>query len=136
MQSRASRSNSDFSLIRDTPSRPTIGLEAAGFSDGPSGSEGWEVLADTGVSCPECNQGSMLKRKSRMGKIFFSCSRYPDCKYAIWNEPVAEMCPKCAWPVLMIKTTKKRGTELVCPKKTCDFAKQIDNPDHSSSTDS
>jgi len=98
--------------------------------------ESLQKPADTGVSCPECNQGSMLKRKSRMGKIFFSCSRYPDCKYAIWNEPVAEMCPKCAWPVLMIKTTKKRGTELVCPKKTCDFAKQIDNPDHSSSTDS
>lgn len=81
---------------------------------------------DTGVGCPECHQGSMLKRKSRMGKIFYSCSRYPDCKYAIWNEPVAQTCPKCAWPLLMIKTTKRRGTELVCPNKPCDFSKQTD----------
>jgi len=82
--------------------------------------------ADTGVQCPECHQGNILKRKSRMGKIFFSCARYPDCKYAIWNEPVAEACPKCAWPILMIKVTKKRGTELVCPHKPCDFSKQIE----------
>lgn len=80
---------------------------------------------DTGVDCPECHQGHMLKRKSRMGKIFFSCGRYPDCKYAVWNEPVAQACPKCAWPILMIKTTKRRGTELVCPHSPCDFSKPM-----------
>ncbi len=83
--------------------------------------------ADTGVDCPDCNQGKILKRKSRMGKIFYSCGRYPDCKYALWNEPVAKQCPKCAWPLLMMKTTKKRGTELVCPKKPCDYAEQIEH---------
>ncbi len=82
---------------------------------------------DTGVDCPECNQGHMLKRKSRMGKIFFSCARYPDCKYAVWNEPVAQACGKCAWPILTIKITKKRGTELVCPHKPCDFIKPMDD---------
>lgn len=82
--------------------------------------------ADTGVDCPECNQGKIMKRKSRMGKIFYSCSRYPDCKYALWNEPVNKACPTCAWPLLMIKTTKKRGTELVCPKKPCDYSEQVE----------
>lgn len=81
---------------------------------------------DTGVQCPECHQGSMLKRKSRMGKIFYSCSRYPDCKYAVWNEPVAQACPSCSWPILMIKTTKRRGTELVCPNKPCTFTKPME----------
>lgn len=81
---------------------------------------------DTGVDCPECHQGHMLKRKSRMGKIFYSCGRYPDCKYAVWNEPVAEACPKCAWPMLMIKVTKKHGTELICPHKPCDFSKPME----------
>jgi len=80
---------------------------------------------DMGIDCPECHQGHMLKRKSRMGKIFFSCARYPDCKYAVWNEPVGQACPKCAWPILTIKTTKKRGTELVCPHKPCDFTKPM-----------
>lgn len=78
---------------------------------------------DTGVECPECHQGKILKRKSRNGKIFYSCGRYPDCKYAVWNEPIAETCPKCAWPMLTKKVTKKRGTEYVCPKTGCGFAK-------------
>lgn len=85
--------------------------------------ESLQKPADTGVDCAECNQGHMLKRKSRMGKIFFSCARYPDCKYAVWNEPVAQACPTCSWPILTIKTTKKRGTELVCPKQGCGFSK-------------
>jgi DNA topoisomerase-1 len=80
---------------------------------------------DTGVDCAECGQGHMLKRKSRMGKVFFSCARYPDCKYAVWNEPVAQSCPTCSWPLLTIKTTKRRGTELVCPKQGCGFAKPM-----------
>ncbi len=80
---------------------------------------------DTGVECPECKQGKMVKRQSRRGKVFFSCSRYPDCKYAVWNEPVNEPCPKCAWPMLTVKKTKRRGTELVCPRQTCGFVKQI-----------
>ncbi len=81
--------------------------------------------ADTGVECPECKQGKVVKRQSRRGRIFFSCSRYPDCKYAVWNEPIAKSCPKCAWPMLTIKKTKKRGTELVCPRQTCGFVEQV-----------
>ncbi|NNG13889.1 MAG: DNA topoisomerase I, partial [Gammaproteobacteria bacterium] len=83
-----------------------------------------EKPEDTGVQCPECKQGNMLKRKSRNGKIFFSCQRYPDCKYAVWNLPVNEACPKCDWPMLTLKTTKRRGTEKVCPQKDCDFVEQ------------
>ncbi len=81
-----------------------------------------EKPADTGVSCPKCNAGTLLKRKSRYGKIFYSCSTYPKCDYAVWNAPLAETCPDCGWPVLTIKTTKRRGTEKVCPQKECKFA--------------
>lgn len=81
---------------------------------------------DTGVECPECKQGKMVKRQSRKGRVFFSCSRYPDCKYAVWNEPIAQSCPKCAWPMLTVKKTKKRGTELVCPRQTCGYVKQVE----------
>ncbi len=82
----------------------------------------------TGVECPECKQGNIVKRQSRKGRVFFSCSRYPDCKYAIWNEPTDKPCPKCAWPILTIKRTKKRGTELVCPRQTCGYVEQIEEP--------
>jgi len=87
-----------------------------------------EKPADTGVECPECHKGTILKRKSRNGKIFYSCKRYPDCTYAIWNEPLAEPCPKCNWPILSVKTTKKRGTEKVCPQKECRFSEPYDPP--------
>lgn len=78
-----------------------------------------EKPADTGIVCPICHKGSMLKRKSRYGKIFYSCSTYPDCQYAVWNEPINKPCPQCHWPMLTIKTTKRRGTELTCPQKEC-----------------
>ena len=81
-----------------------------------------ERPADTGVTCPKCGKGTMLKRKSRRGKIFYSCSTYPDCDYAVWNEPVPGPCPDCNWPILTLKTTKKRGTERVCPQPDCKFA--------------
>jgi DNA topoisomerase-1 len=81
-----------------------------------------EKPQDTGVGCPECGKGSLIKRKSRFGKLFYSCSTYPDCSYAVWNPPLAEPCPNCAWPVLTLKTTKRRGTEKVCPRKECGYA--------------
>ncbi len=90
-----------------------------------------EKPVDTGVTCPSCKQGTILQRKSRRGKIFYSCARYPDCEYAIWNEPVDEPCPECNWPILSIKTTKSRGTEKVCPQKSCKFSEPMESPDES-----
>jgi DNA topoisomerase-1 len=87
-----------------------------------------EKPADTGVKCPECKQGNILKRKSRRGKIFYSCERYPDCEYAIWNEPLAQPCPDCHWPITSIKTTKRSGTQRVCPQQDCKFVEPWDAP--------
>jgi DNA topoisomerase-1 len=84
-----------------------------------------EKPANTGIECPECRQGSLLKRKSRYGKIFYSCSTYPSCNYAVWNEPIEQPCPRCAWPVMTIKVTKRRGTERVCPRKACAYAEPM-----------
>ncbi|MDF1654088.1 MAG: type I DNA topoisomerase [Coxiellaceae bacterium] len=81
-----------------------------------------EKPTDTGVQCPKCKEGTIFKRKSRRGKIFYSCGRYPDCEYAIWYKPVNEPCPKCEWPILSIKVTKRKGAEKVCPQQDCSFA--------------
>lgn len=86
-----------------------------------------EKPVDTGVSCPECNQGSLMQRKSRRGKVFYSCSTYPKCSYAVWNEPLAEKCPECDWPILTMKTTKRRGTEKVCPQRECGFSEPAES---------
>ena len=77
---------------------------------------------DSGVPCPQCASGSLIERRSRYGKVFYSCSTYPKCNYAVWNPPVAQPCPKCKWPILSLKTTKRRGTELVCPVKECGYS--------------
>lgn len=80
-----------------------------------------EKPLDTAVECPECHKGTLLKRKSRFGKEFFSCGTYPDCKYAVWNPPIVEPCPTCQWPITTIKTTKRWGVERVCAQKECGF---------------
>ncbi len=87
-----------------------------------------EPPKDTGVACPKCGKGHLIERKSRYGKLFYSCNTYPDCDYATWNPPVAETCPQCGWPVLTIKTTKRWGVEKVCPQKECGWKMQIEPP--------
>ncbi len=82
---------------------------------------------ETGVQCPECKQGTIQEKKSRRGKIFYSCSRYPDCKFALWNPPIAEPCPKCGYPLLTEKTTKRRGTERICPNESCDYTQAVES---------
>jgi DNA topoisomerase-1 len=84
-----------------------------------------ERPVDTGVACPQCGQGTLMARKSRKGKPFYSCSTYPKCDYAVWNEPLAEPCPTCAWPILTTKTTKSRGTERVCPQRDCSYSEAV-----------
>jgi DNA topoisomerase-1 len=82
-----------------------------------------------GITCPECGEGEMMEKKSRYGKIFYSCNRYPKCKYALWNEPKEEPCPKCGWPLTEIKITKRWGTVQRCPQEECDWEKVLIPPE-------
>jgi DNA topoisomerase-1 len=84
-----------------------------------------EKPKSTGVTCPECNEGDIQEKKSRYGKIFFSCNRYPKCKYALWNEPIEQPCPDCNHPLTTRKVTKRYGTQRVCPIKECGFKEQL-----------
>ncbi|MDT8386915.1 MAG: type I DNA topoisomerase [Thiogranum sp.] len=94
-----------------------------------------EKPEDTSVKCPKCSKGTMLKRKSRRGKVFYSCSTYPECDYAVWNEPMDAACPECKWPMLTIKTTKRHGTQRTCPQKECSFAEDYE-PETSEASES
>lgn len=88
--------------------------------------ESLEKQVDSGVTCPSCHTGTLVRKKSRFGTFFYACSAYPDCRYAIPNEPIIETCPKCQWPILMLKVTKRRGTEKVCPQKICDYVEAVE----------
>ena len=68
-----------------------------------------------GIPCPKCGQGELAEKKSRRGKIFYSCTRWPDCDFALWDKPVAKACPNGDSP-LMVEKTFKSGVTLVCPK--------------------
>ncbi|MFH1075463.1 MAG: type I DNA topoisomerase [Pseudomonadota bacterium] len=80
----------------------------------------------TGVACPEkgCT-GDLAARKTRKGKTFFGCTRYPDCKYAIWNRPLPEPCPECGAPFLVEKSTKSKGSFLACLIESCKYEKPL-----------
>jgi len=76
----------------------------------------------TGISCPEpgCD-GELFQRRSRSGKTFFGCSRYPKCKYATWDRPVAKECPLCGSLILVQKITQSDRKILKCPVKGCKY---------------
>ncbi len=83
----------------------------------------------TGVRCPDCKEGEILERRSRRGKIFYGCDRYPKCKFASWDRPIAQACPNCGSPYLVEKTTKRLGTRWLCPKKDeCGYATHVPEP--------
>ncbi|MGD9134152.1 MAG: type I DNA topoisomerase, partial [Desulfobacterales bacterium] len=75
-----------------------------------------------GVKCPAngCD-GDIVERKSKRGKIFYGCSRFPKCDFASWDKPVARECPRCGAKILVEKTTKKQGTFLMCLSEGCGF---------------
>ncbi len=68
----------------------------------------------TGVPCPApgCS-GELVEKKSRKGRLFYACNRYPECKYAVWNRPIDRACPRCGFPIL-IEKNKKKG--IWCPE--------------------
>jgi DNA topoisomerase-1 len=75
---------------------------------------------ETGVNCPkEKCEGRIVEKKSRRGKLFYSCNRYPECSFAIWEKPVSKKCPDCGAEFLVEKTTKKAGTFLTCITPKC-----------------
>ena len=68
----------------------------------------------TGVPCPaEGCSGELVEKKSRKGRLFYACNRYPECKYAVWNMPLDRACPRCGFPILVEKN-KKKG--IWCPE--------------------
>ncbi len=80
----------------------------------------------TGVKCPDCKEGEIMEKKSRGGKIFYSCGRYPECRFATWERPVPEPCPTCAAPFVVEKVTKRYGTVRRCLSEGCEYKETVD----------
>ena len=83
-----------------------------------------KYIRSTGVKCPKCGEGTIVEKKSKYGKIFFGCNRYPDCSYALWDEPTGNKCPECG--ELLLKKNTKNGLFEVCSNRTCSYKKALE----------
>jgi DNA topoisomerase I len=77
-----------------------------------------------GVSCPQCHEGEIIERRSKRGKTFFGCNRYPECDFVAWAKPLAEKCPECGSPYLVEKFLKS-GHIAQCPNKECKYKREL-----------
>jgi DNA topoisomerase-1 len=82
------------------------------------------IVKEIGVTCPECETGSIVERKSKKSRIFYGCNRYPECEFVSWDKPIARSCPKCS-AMLVEKKRKKQGVSVVCTK--CDYQEEADS---------
>jgi DNA topoisomerase-1 len=68
----------------------------------------------TGVSCPQCG-GELVKRVSKKKKIFYGCSNFPKCKFAVNRRPIAQPCPDCG--NLLVQYREDWAKCMACHRK-------------------
>lgn len=66
------------------------------------------------IKCPKCGEGEITERRTKTKKVFYSCSRYPECDFALWDRPTGEKCKKCGQLLV------QRGNKIKCSNKDCD----------------
>jgi DNA topoisomerase-1 len=70
------------------------------------------IVKDTGVVCPSCHEGKIIERRSKKGRIFYGCDRYPECEFISWDKPSAKRCPQCNG--MMVEKRAKGEIVLRC----------------------
>ena len=78
------------------------------------------LLTRTGLECPQCHEGEVVERRSKKGRTFYGCERYPACDFVAWNKPVAANCPNCG---SYLVEAGKNG-QVKCPN--CKYTGTID----------
>ena len=81
------------------------------------------IVEEVGVDCPVCG-GAILALKSKKGRRFYGCNKYPDCQFRSWNKPIAEKCPDCG-DILVQKQKRNKDMEAVCHNPECNFSKEM-----------
>jgi DNA topoisomerase I len=78
------------------------------------------IVKEIGVTCPKCNKGNIIERKTKKRRIFYGCDRYPDCDFISWDKPIARKCPKC--DSLLVEKKLNKGIQVQCVN--CDFKEE------------
>ena len=81
------------------------------------------IVEDLGITCPKCGKGTLIKRKSKRGRIFYGCSHYPDCDFVLWNQPIDKKCPDCG-SIMVVKHYKKGPDKIFCSNPDCEKHKK------------
>jgi len=76
------------------------------------------IVVDTGIVCPKCHEGHLVRRRSRRGRYFYGCNQYPRCDMALWDEPVDQFCDTCG-AIMVKKTYKNKGEKILCSNPEC-----------------
>ena len=76
------------------------------------------ITVGTGVACPKCGEGEIVERKSKRGRIFYGCNRYPQCDFTLWDKPTHEFCDTCG-SIIVEKSYKNGTTKKFCSNETC-----------------
>lgn len=83
------------------------------------------IVKDIGVTCPKCKEGHVVERRSKKGRIFYGCDRYPECDFVSWDKPSPKPCPKCG--SLLVEKRNKQGGKLQCT--ACDHVEALEDND-------
>lgn len=76
------------------------------------------ITVGTGVTCPKCKEGEIVQRKSKRGRVFYGCERYPKCDFTAWDKPINEFCDTCG--SIMVQKEYKNGTvKKYCSNEEC-----------------
>ncbi|MFZ5875865.1 MAG: type I DNA topoisomerase [Nitrospirota bacterium] len=79
----------------------------------------------TGVTCPRPNcGGQLLEKRTKKGRVFYSCGNYPKCDYAIWERPIPQACPQCGAPFVVEKTVKGGDPRRRCIAEGCTYEEE------------
>lgn len=84
------------------------------------------IVEKTDVKCPLCG-GEIIKRKSKKGKVFYGCEKYPECSFVSWDKPVKEKCPKCGG--LMVHKMGHGGGFDACIAEGCGYTTKQNKQD-------
>lgn len=82
------------------------------------------LIEKIGVKCPKCEDGEIVEKRSKKGRIFYGCSNYPDCDFVSWGKPVDKKCPVCG--SLLAMPTTARGKNLKCVNPECSYTEKIE----------
>ena len=81
------------------------------------------ILHPIGVKCPKCG-ADILERKSKTGKVFYGCEKYPECDYTTWDKPLNEKCPDCG--AMMVEHVERNGSKRkFCSNPECSKARPV-----------